>query len=221
MSSQSHRSLPRLTLQLPPTMCPGLTLNKDPPQLQHHLGITTAGPSSHQQGPVGTGEREGAEGTRHTKSRTGFIAAFPAAGKGREGLKGAQRSRGEEPDASLATGNQTALGWRGKGWLWRGDHACRNQSACTTSIPNPVAPPPWGATWHCHIPATPGEHHPTMVHGTAVSGSKVLVWGTARTSSPARALGTGGLPATGKRLTGVKPSEFGTAVRKSRPAREP
>lgn len=83
---------------------------------------------------------------------------------------------------------------------------------------------PWVQPGPATSPATPWEHHPTTVHG-----HRGAPWHPAARSSCRKqaelvareSLRHVGLPATGIGLIGVKPGEFGTAARKSRPAREP
>lgn len=77
---------------------------------------------------------------------------------------------------------------------------------CNLALPHPSHP--WGAS----------PHHGAWHSSVRQQGPCV---GNSQNQQPWKSPGHGGLPATGKRLTGVKPSEFGTAVRKSRPAREP
>lgn len=77
---------------------------------------------------------------------------------------------------------------------------------CNLALPHPSHP--WGAS----------PHHGAWHSSVRQQGPCV---GNSQNQQPWKSPGHGELPATGKRLTGVKPSEFGTAVRKSRPAREP
>lgn len=73
-----------------------------------HPGPGTAPQSHHLQALLlqTRGEWEGAGGT--WAHRDGQGTDCPAAGKGKEGLNGVQKE-GEEPDASLATGNHDGL----------------------------------------------------------------------------------------------------------------
>lgn len=101
---------------------------------------------------------------------------------------------GEEPDASLATGNHDGLAVTGR--LWREAQGTHSTQTCSGPALSPL-----GAAWPCHVP-----HGVTPQH----RGSK----------QPELAAGGRAPRGAAKGLLGVKPGEFGTAERKSRPVWE-
>lgn len=159
-----------------------------------HTGPGIAPQSCHPQAlllHVGSGKGRGHLGTA---KRAGDLSqSFPAAGKGKEGLNRVQME-GEEPDASLATGNHDGLAVTGRAVERSSGHPQHSDllSASTVTLGCSLA-----------LPRPPQCHPPAQGQQEARAGSR------------------GRVPrGAAKGLLGVKPGEFGTAERKSRPVRE-
>lgn len=241
---QPRRSPPPLTPpatpQLPPATCPGPTSTKDPPPLRHppgsrhnamqppSLGIAATGPSTpwpaqlpaQPHGHGGSGKGPGAP--RRIERGGGRSQPFPAAGVGREGVKGAQQSSGEEPGTSLATGNQAGLAGKGSA-VERGLGCPQYPALLHHQHPEHLQHQhPWVQPGALPCPlAAPWEHCPTTAHGQQGAPQQGPRVGNGQSQWPRESPRHEGPPAASKGLIGVKPGEFGTAARKSRPVKEP